>query len=824
MPVRAADTMLTSQPQTDKTSITVHTDKTAGGVRIDKMKLAEIKTTGQWNVDSNSISETASTSSDSETTANGVQGKTAAKSAVNGTVSNGAGATNGTAKDHGKNGTVYRLPKSIMKKTANGSMQSPRSSDLHLRLTSVTWDIDGIDVNDVDFSFLVHLGLESDILFVGLQDMDKRPSSLFIPDRSVTNAWTEAIVSSLNLEYRSSQASNMSSRESSERGSPCPSPSPYSSGIARPYSPSGSVKSLELRTSSGDNNGPDTARSSVSDFPLCGDDAWVKVTAHQLGGISSWLFARQSVAQDISDIRFSSVARGTHLGPFGRLGDRGAVLIQFHILRTHFCLVNCHLSCTLNGGSGKAAAGDVASVAQHALPPSRYAAMEPTVDGLLHHDVVVWCGNFNYRISLPIDEIERRIREQDWEPLRKSDQLRLQCNRYLNQLQEGSMTFPPVHEALPTDLAASSSNPATKKVSNGKVQSKEDRDREELREAAARYQPQARNRWSTSSGRYQPGWTDRILYKGATVHQRSYTAHALKAGSTSGGYSLVPSIQPSPRNSVVLNSSPPPSVSSNNNVHQSPQQPQPSVPNRCIHPPLSSVLDVVVPRTGRVYTNPALSPKRNSLDHHENNNDPDGIGMAARASGQMPDFLSGQAIRSRGEDAVNKVVDSAIVMLLRVICIIMIVPVSLMGSFERTVRKPASRVWASLVKRGARYLEVPDDVLRSLKLPLDLQLVAPENVVDVRRNLVNGLLYLALPVVYELVLGLNSGIRHYFRNVIGLLLYTICHQQKRAPMVLVLLLWIIALPVVLLSDIYSVMHRSAAIRRNLFDSIMYSGY
>lgn len=45
---------------------------------------------------------------------------------------------------------------------------------------------------------------------------------------------------------------------------------------------------------------------------------------------------------------------------------------------------------------------------------------------ILSHDFVFWCGDFNYRIDLPSDEVKRLCDAQAWTELQESDQLCVQ--------------------------------------------------------------------------------------------------------------------------------------------------------------------------------------------------------------------------------------------------------------------------------------------------------------------------------------------------------------------------------------------------------------
>lgn len=47
---------------------------------------------------------------------------------------------------------------------------------------------------------------------------------------------------------------------------------------------------------------------------------------------------------------------------------------------------------------------------------------------LFSHDYVFWCGDFNYRIDLPNEEVKELIRQQNWDALIAGDQLISQKN------------------------------------------------------------------------------------------------------------------------------------------------------------------------------------------------------------------------------------------------------------------------------------------------------------------------------------------------------------------------------------------------------------
>ena len=42
------------------------------------------------------------------------------------------------------------------------------------------------------------------------------------------------------------------------------------------------------------------------------------------------------------------------------------------------------------------------------------------------HDYVFWCGDFNYRIDLPNDEVKELVKNDNWSALQAMDQLNIQ--------------------------------------------------------------------------------------------------------------------------------------------------------------------------------------------------------------------------------------------------------------------------------------------------------------------------------------------------------------------------------------------------------------
>lgn len=44
----------------------------------------------------------------------------------------------------------------------------------------------------------------------------------------------------------------------------------------------------------------------------------------------------------------------------------------------------------------------------------------------MSHDYVFWCGDFNYRIDLPNEDVKKLVQDENWSALRECDQLFVQ--------------------------------------------------------------------------------------------------------------------------------------------------------------------------------------------------------------------------------------------------------------------------------------------------------------------------------------------------------------------------------------------------------------
>ncbi|OON22831.1 endonuclease/exonuclease/phosphatase family protein [Opisthorchis viverrini] len=72
----------------------------------------------------------------------------------------------------------------------------------------------------------------------------------------------------------------------------------------------------------------------------------------------------------------------------------------------------------------------------------------PNGQGILSHDYVFWCGDFNYRINLSAPEVKRFVAQSSWLDLLRSDQLTLerQAGSVFRGFDEGMIRFAPTYK------------------------------------------------------------------------------------------------------------------------------------------------------------------------------------------------------------------------------------------------------------------------------------------------------------------------------------------------------------------------------------------
>ncbi|KAJ8266671.1 hypothetical protein GJAV_G00133280 [Gymnothorax javanicus] len=164
------------------------------------------------------------------------------------------------------------------------------------------------------------------------------------------------------------------------------------------------------------------------------DHKYVLLASEQLVGVCLFVFIRPQHAPYIRDVAVDTVKTG--MG--GATGNKGGVAIRMLFHTTSICFVCSHFAA--GQSQVKERNDDYNEITRRlSFPMGRL---------LYSHDYVFWCGDFNYRISLPNEEVKELIRQQNWDALTAGDQLVDQKNagHIFRGFIEGKIEFPPTYK------------------------------------------------------------------------------------------------------------------------------------------------------------------------------------------------------------------------------------------------------------------------------------------------------------------------------------------------------------------------------------------
>ncbi|XP_061557894.1 synaptojanin-1 isoform X1 [Phycodurus eques] len=164
------------------------------------------------------------------------------------------------------------------------------------------------------------------------------------------------------------------------------------------------------------------------------DHKYVLLASEQLVGVCLFVFIRPQHAPFIRDVAVDTVKTG--MG--GATGNKGGVAIRLLFHTTSICFVCSHFAA--GQSQVKERNDDYNEITRKlSFPMGRL---------LYSHDYVFWCGDFNYRISLPNEEVKELIRQQNWDTLTAGDQLFDQKNAGMvfRGFIEGKLDFAPTYK------------------------------------------------------------------------------------------------------------------------------------------------------------------------------------------------------------------------------------------------------------------------------------------------------------------------------------------------------------------------------------------
>ncbi|XP_041863662.1 synaptojanin-1 isoform X3 [Melanotaenia boesemani] len=164
------------------------------------------------------------------------------------------------------------------------------------------------------------------------------------------------------------------------------------------------------------------------------DHKYVLLASEQLVGVCLFVFIRPQHAPFIRDVAVDTVKTG--MG--GATGNKGGVAIRLLFHTTSICFVCSHFAA--GQSQVKERNDDYNEITRRlSFPMGRL---------LYSHDYVFWCGDFNYRINLPNEEVKELIKQQNWDSLTAGDQLLDQKNAGMifRGFIEGNLDFAPTYK------------------------------------------------------------------------------------------------------------------------------------------------------------------------------------------------------------------------------------------------------------------------------------------------------------------------------------------------------------------------------------------
>ncbi|GER35780.1 inositol-1 5-triphosphate-5-phosphatase [Striga asiatica] len=161
--------------------------------------------------------------------------------------------------------------------------------------------------------------------------------------------------------------------------------------------------------------------------------------------ISVWIRRELLERHEVTHVQVCSVACGI----MGYLGNKGSVSVSLSVGGTSFCFIAAHLASGEKKGDEGRRNCQVSKIFKRTFfprLPEGGGKFQPL--SILGHDQIFWFGDLNYRLYLEDNLARELIKEQDWEALRKFDQLRreLEHGGVFQGWKEGNIEFAPTYK------------------------------------------------------------------------------------------------------------------------------------------------------------------------------------------------------------------------------------------------------------------------------------------------------------------------------------------------------------------------------------------
>uniref|UniRef100_A0A8C9R0A8 Phosphatidylinositol 4,5-bisphosphate 5-phosphatase A n=1 Tax=Scleropages formosus TaxID=113540 RepID=A0A8C9R0A8_SCLFO len=211
---------------------------------------------------------------------------------------------------------------------------------------------------------------------------------------------------------------------------------------------------------------------------------YVLVTSERMQGILLLVFAKYYHLPFLRGVQTET----TRTGLGGYWGNKGGVSARMTIFGHSVCFLNCHLPAHMENSEQRM--DDFESILQQQQFQGQ------TATNVLHHDVVFWFGDLNFRIEdYDIPFVKNAIDNNKFPQLWEKDQLNMakESEQLLEGFLEGPLKFPPTYKF---DVGT--------------------------------------NTYDTSGKKRKPAWTDRILWRLRPASQIPPMKRGLASGLTSG--------------------------------------------------------------------------------------------------------------------------------------------------------------------------------------------------------------------------------------------------------------------------------------------------
>ena len=158
---------------------------------------------------------------------------------------------------------------------------------------------------------------------------------------------------------------------------------------------------------------------------------YVRLKTETLGGVHLIIFIKKIHKNYIMSYYKEYIKTGF----YGLLGNKGAVGIGFKLYNISFFIINCHL-CT--GFYNTLYRNDDFDYIKKNIHPRLY-----------KYDVVIWMGDFNYRVNKTVEEVKEFLKIKNELELLEFDQMNYEIKNYnlkCEGFQEGNINFFPTYK------------------------------------------------------------------------------------------------------------------------------------------------------------------------------------------------------------------------------------------------------------------------------------------------------------------------------------------------------------------------------------------